>query len=82
VTKSCKDTDGLLEDATCAAVQVFNGETRYGDSLRTNHVQLILGDSRAKQAAVDLVAMRGQIPNLAYSQLEGIVGQHVDVHET
>ncbi len=79
--KSRKGSDGLLGDIMCAAVQVFNGETRYGDTVREGHVQRMLEDPCAKQGAVDLCVMRGMIHNLAYSQLENIVGQHSDVAE-
>jgi hypothetical protein len=67
----------LLDDATCAAVQVYNGETRYGDALRAEHVKRLLTDAEARLGALELVAMRGMMHGLAYSQLEQIVGQHV-----
>ena len=67
----------LLDDTTSAAVQVFNGETRYGDEQRAEHVQQLLAGNEAQRGAVDLVVMRGMMQRFAYSQLETIIGQHV-----
>jgi hypothetical protein len=58
-------------------VQVFNGETRYGDEQRAEHVQQLLAGNEAQRGAVDLVVMRGMMQRFAYSQLETIIGQHV-----
>jgi hypothetical protein len=64
----------LLDDNIAVAVQVYNGETCFGDEKRLESVQNILMDHEAKLAAVDLVDMRGMRHRLAHSQLERIVG--------
>jgi hypothetical protein len=70
-TSQCSD---LLKDDTCAAVQVYNGETRYGDQQRQQCTERLLPDDDGKRGAVDLVQMRGAKHTIAYSQLERIVG--------
>ena len=64
-----------MDDVTCAAVQLYNGETRYGDAQREECVKQLLVHPDAKRGAVDMVIMRGMMHRFAYSQLEEIVRQ-------
>ncbi len=61
-----------LDGSTCAAVQLYNGETTYCDEQREGDVRSLLPDSEAKLGAENLVEMRGMTHMLAYSALEGI----------
>jgi hypothetical protein len=71
----------MLDDATCAAVQIFNGETSYADEQSKTVIGQMLVDNLAKRGAVDLVGMRGMQHRLARSDLEEIVGQHITTED-
>jgi hypothetical protein len=65
---------GLLDDVISVAVQLLNGETRYGDAAREQCIRQMLVGDEAKRGAVLLVEMREMGDRLPYSQLEPIVG--------
>ncbi len=68
----------LLDATTAAAVQLYNGETCFGDAQRLATVQRMLVDDDAKLGVVDLLGMRGMRRHeFACSQLDAIVGQHI-----
>jgi hypothetical protein len=71
----------LLDGHVCAAVQLFNGETSYGDADRMERIKWMLVELDAKYGARDWVNMRGMGHTFAYSQLDDIVGHRVTAED-
>ena len=77
-TSSAQHPSQMLDEPKSAVVQIFNGDTCYGDSKRMVHIRNMLSDNMlAMRGARDLVDMRGMQHRFALSDLEKIVGYHI-----